>query len=262
MRNASRNARVLLPTFIVGATCSIIAQSELTCSVMSMNGREGGVRHRARRHDHGAAQHDRERERSIDVAFDEVVEHRLDRSLSTSSRAARARLVRRARACVLTFEIVYARALRPKSCVEASATKDTSYLCECGVPRHFRLQSGCWREQLRDRDGRCSRMRSPLRQAPRGLRSVSRHCARGSSSCWRLWSRPSNGVSGDVEFCPRFCVMTLRLFCRRGVHALAERLAPRGARITISCDRQPPQGEDLGIHVGERDGHERRGHGP
>ena len=39
MRNASLKLRkYLLPTFIVGATCSILVQSELTCAVILMNG--------------------------------------------------------------------------------------------------------------------------------------------------------------------------------------------------------------------------------
>ena len=130
MRNASLKLRkYLLPTFIVGATCSILVQSELTCSVILMNGLAIGFATELDDMIMVLLVHDRA-VRSIDVAFDEVVKAGPD-EYDKHSGDGEGWLVRRMYACVLTFEIVYV-VLRLEIVLEAFswAPEGHRYLCE------------------------------------------------------------------------------------------------------------------------------------
>ena len=106
MRNASLKLRkYLLPTFIVGATCSILVQSELTCAVILMNGLAIGF---ATEMDdiiidllvHASAL------RSIDDAFNEMARAGPDQYDPFAGHG-EGWLVRRMYAFVLTCEILY-----------------------------------------------------------------------------------------------------------------------------------------------------------
>ena len=97
--------KYLLPTFVVGATCSILVQSELTCAVILMNGLAIGF---------GTEVDDiivvifvhAKAMKSIDVAFDEMVKAGPD-SYDKHIGDGEGWLVRRVYAGVLTFEIVF-----------------------------------------------------------------------------------------------------------------------------------------------------------
>ena len=106
MRNASLKLRkYLLPTFVVGATCSILVQSELTCAVILMNGLAIGF---------GTEVDDiiivmlvhAKSLKSIDDSFDEMVKagpEQYDKHTGDGE----GWLVRRMYAFVLTCEILY-----------------------------------------------------------------------------------------------------------------------------------------------------------
>ena len=130
MRNASLKLRkYLLPTFIVGATCSILVQSELTCAVILMNGLAIGF---ATEMDdiiidllvHASAL------RSIDDAFNEMARAGPDQYDPFAGHG-EGWLVRRIYACALTFEILYV-VLNLEHALQtfSSAPPGEEFLCE------------------------------------------------------------------------------------------------------------------------------------